>query len=175
MKVKALCVDIERTKALMSSELSTLVEVVSVKSIYDLAQRIEIFIYTSNYLDHLDLTERKIYLNLMIHSSVIACLDINIHKDMTIDQYDDMNRKHPIIVQNERFGISEDELITYGYSYSRLLYERLYHNFIDQNFHISGSENMYELYAYDRISYMLQYPAYKEAYINVMKILVKQI
>ena len=145
------------------------VSVVSVDSVYAAAEQIEIFLYTSNYLNDLDSTERKFYITLLQYPDKIACLDINMREDATCASVDAENMTHPIITHAQRFDISDADLQRYDNSYVKVLYERPYHQTISTDFHIKSTDKLYEFYMFKRISLMLEYEAYKNRYITIMK------
>jgi hypothetical protein len=140
------------------SEYLKQINIISPYSIYELAQKTEIFLYT--HVDQVDL-----YYKLLQYSNEIACLDIRYKKEF-IKDYDNISKTHELFTNPAKYNLSEEEIVNYENSFTKVIYERAYHQVLNTQYKININDDGIKFYFFDRINLILNIKNYKKFLIN---------
>lgn len=140
------------------------VTILSPKTIYELANEIEIFLYTNdNYVN--------LYYKFLKYSNEIVCLDIRF-KRKHISDYDEESKNHEIFINPLKYNIDDKEINDYSNSYTKIIYERAYHKTINNDYNINIEDNGTAFYFFERVNLILKSKDFKHFIIqNFFKIL----
>lgn len=83
-----------------------------------------------------------------------------------IRDYDVVNSGDQLLLNCEKFGLTNNILMEYGMSYTRVLYERLAHICGEKNFFIDIENDGVEFYCFTRLQMVLNMKNFKENYIE---------
>ncbi|MDD3505500.1 MAG: hypothetical protein PHX65_03005, partial [Sulfurimonas sp.] len=157
---KAFCLSTQQredVETIFSKEIDR-IEPIIPNNIYDIAKNIEIFLYPNH-------ASRNIYLLLIKNTTKIACLDI-MNKQKTMQEIDLENANNIIFKNPGHFEITEKEFEKYKHSYTKMIYERIYHEVASNEYAIDTSSDGYEFYLFERVRLILTVDGYKDKLIN---------
>ena len=131
------------------------IEFILLHDVIQLVENIEIMIFNEDGYDNRNL---YIYLFKYINQIIPCAME---KRDITIETIDYINSGHELITDYNKFGLTKLIIDKYDQSFTRLMYEKTYHDISDNSYVIDKEMSSIEFYNFERINLILNIPGYK--------------